>query len=173
MARHKEKDDEAGGEGLGRLQTRKRLWRDSTGAVVTKRRPEHEKRSVSSSPASKRLKIRDHSFDSMNGFTSQRDVPKPPVPSRGEHPSNRLDEARPSEVTRELPQANESWPAYSEASTMPEDDDVAVESFEFLCNASWGSQLQERGSVDVFCNGFPALDIGPSNHVVFSLCKSY
>jgi hypothetical protein len=44
MARHKEKDDEAGGEGLGKLLTRKRLWRDSNGVIIADRRPEHEKK---------------------------------------------------------------------------------------------------------------------------------
>jgi hypothetical protein len=39
MARHKEKDDEAGGEGLGVLATRKRLWRDTDGNIVNARRP--------------------------------------------------------------------------------------------------------------------------------------
>ena len=39
MARHKEKDDEAGGEGLGILATRKRLWRDADGNIVNARRP--------------------------------------------------------------------------------------------------------------------------------------
>lgn len=38
MSRHREKDAEAGGEGMGKLQTRKRLWRDSNGTVVAKRR---------------------------------------------------------------------------------------------------------------------------------------
>ena len=39
MARHKEKDDEAGGEGLGVLATRKRLWKDVDGNIVNARRP--------------------------------------------------------------------------------------------------------------------------------------
>jgi hypothetical protein len=39
MIRHKEKDDEAGGEGLGHLATRKRLWRDADGRIVNGRRP--------------------------------------------------------------------------------------------------------------------------------------
>jgi hypothetical protein len=42
MIRHKEKDDEAGGEGLGHLATRKRLWRDASGNIVNARRPYRE-----------------------------------------------------------------------------------------------------------------------------------
>ena len=41
MARHKERDNEAGGEGLGVLATRKRLWRDATGNIVNARRPSY------------------------------------------------------------------------------------------------------------------------------------
>lgn len=160
VARHKEKDEEAGGEGLGRLQTRKRLWRDSTGAVVTKRRPEHEKKNVSSTPASKRRKIRDYSFESMNGFSGQKDAPMSPTPSTGEHISNRLDVARSSEVARESPPGDELWPTFSEDATLLEDDGVTVESFEFLCNASWGSQSQGSTSPDFFHNGFFAPDTG-------------
>ncbi|TID12927.1 hypothetical protein E2P81_ATG09895 [Venturia nashicola] len=37
LVRHQEKDEEAGGEGLGDLQTRKKLWRDADGRIVTKR----------------------------------------------------------------------------------------------------------------------------------------
>ncbi|QDS71925.1 hypothetical protein FKW77_000609 [Venturia effusa] len=37
LVRHQEKDVEAGGEGLGDLQTRKKLWRDADGRIVTKR----------------------------------------------------------------------------------------------------------------------------------------
>ena len=160
VARHKEKDEEAGGEGLGRLQTRKRLWRDSTGAVVTNRRPEHEKKNVPSTPASKRLKTRDHSFESTNGFSGQKDALMSPPPSTGEHISNRLDAAQSSELARESPRGDELWPAFSEDATLLEDDGAAVESFEFLCNASWGSQSQESASTDVFHNGFFAPDTG-------------
>jgi hypothetical protein len=41
MARHKEKDDEAGGDGLGILATRKRLWRDAEGNIINARRPSY------------------------------------------------------------------------------------------------------------------------------------
>jgi len=37
MLRHQQKDEEAGGEGLGVVCTRKRLWRDPDGNIVTKR----------------------------------------------------------------------------------------------------------------------------------------
>ena len=37
MLRHQQKDKEAGGEGLGVVETRKRLWRDADGNIVSKR----------------------------------------------------------------------------------------------------------------------------------------
>ena len=37
MLRHQQKDEEAGGEGLGVVSTRKRLWKDHFGNIVTKR----------------------------------------------------------------------------------------------------------------------------------------
>jgi len=68
MARHKEKDDEAGGEGLGVLATRKRLWRDANGNIVNARRPSYtqegtkrrqtnrvEKRSTRANPTERKI----------------------------------------------------------------------------------------------------------------------
>lgn len=37
MQRHRQKDEEAGGEGAGVLNTRKRMWKDHDGNIVTKR----------------------------------------------------------------------------------------------------------------------------------------
>ncbi|KAF3046349.1 hypothetical protein E8E12_003636 [Didymella heteroderae] len=37
MARHKQKDEEAGAEGCGILNTRKRMWKDEEGKIVTKK----------------------------------------------------------------------------------------------------------------------------------------
>ena len=37
LIRHKQKDEEAGGVGLGVVETRKRLWRDADGNIVHKR----------------------------------------------------------------------------------------------------------------------------------------
>ncbi|KAE9375624.1 hypothetical protein N431DRAFT_333931 [Stipitochalara longipes BDJ] len=172
MARHKEKDEEAGGEGLGRLQTRKRLWRDSTGAVVTKRRPEHEKRSLSSTPASKRLKVRDDSFEST-GFSNRKDTPISPPPSTGEHISHRPNAARLLELAGEAPRTDDLWPAFSEDAILPEDDGTAVESLEFLCNASWGSQSQESTSSDILYHDFFAPDTASSFNNPFTTLSYY
>lgn len=39
MKRHQQKDDEAGGPGLGYLATRKKLWKDADGNIVNTKRP--------------------------------------------------------------------------------------------------------------------------------------
>ncbi|KAJ8060839.1 hypothetical protein OCU04_009923 [Sclerotinia nivalis] len=61
MNRHKEKDDEAGGEGLGVLATRKRLWRDADGNIVATRRPsyvqEGTKRRQTTTRADRKMKV--------------------------------------------------------------------------------------------------------------------
>lgn len=49
MLRHQQKDEEAGGEGLGVVCTRKRLWRDADGNIVTKRPRSTQRSSTSSS----------------------------------------------------------------------------------------------------------------------------
>ncbi|KAI0022482.1 fungal-specific transcription factor domain-containing protein [Xylariomycetidae sp. FL0641] len=37
MTRHKQRDEEAGGEGIGKLNTRKRMWKDLDGRIVQKK----------------------------------------------------------------------------------------------------------------------------------------
>lgn len=59
MARHKEKDDEAGGDGLGVLATRKRLWRDASGKIVNTRRPSCTQEGRSSCRVEKSTKATD------------------------------------------------------------------------------------------------------------------
>jgi hypothetical protein len=160
VVRHKEKDAEAGGEGLGKLQTRKKLWRDSTGAVVSKRRPEHEKKSRSSAPPSKRLKAQDPFLEPMNGLPNQKHVPISPLGSVHRHLSNRSGETGLAEIVPESSQSDEMWPAFSEDAALLGDEGAGVESYEFLCNASWGSKSQESTSPDILYNDFFAPDTG-------------
>ncbi|KKY26044.1 putative transcription factor [Diplodia seriata] len=51
MQRHRQKDEEAGAEGAGVLNTRKRMWKDQEGNIVTKR-PNLGKNSQPTSPSS-------------------------------------------------------------------------------------------------------------------------
>jgi hypothetical protein len=69
MARHKEKDDEAGGVGLGVLATRKRLWRDADGNIVNARRPSYTQE------GSKRRQITRADRKSSRATIKEEDVP--------------------------------------------------------------------------------------------------
>jgi hypothetical protein len=70
MLRHQQKDEEAGGEGLGVVCTRKRLWRDADGNIVTKR-PRSMQRSDASNTSSEDM--------SLNEQENQPQVYEPPV----------------------------------------------------------------------------------------------
>lgn len=74
MARHREKDEEAGGEGLGVLATRKRLWRDGEGNIVNARRPSYTQEGT------KRRQLSHSSRkDSTSSFTSSDEDYKVPA----------------------------------------------------------------------------------------------
>lgn len=156
MARHKEKDLEAGGEGLGKLLTRKRLWKDSTGAIVSKRRPEHEK--GRKRPAAESELSPSHQSQNRNALketafllapTPQKDAPI--SPSRSLEPiSNGSDVGEPfvggampmasveSAQMAMPPSMDDQWPMPNSMDEMPFED-AGFDSYEFLCNASWGA----------------------------------
>lgn len=130
MIRHKEKDDEAGGEGLGHLATRKRLWRDANGVIVNARRPNRsegiKKRQMTSNSSSART-----SQDRKDSTSSQISAsPSPPtsLPStEGQMNADQFDNAI----------FQDTWPPVDPANSSHAD---AVDPFDFLCNASWGNQ---------------------------------
>lgn len=151
LARHKEKDEAAGGEGLGKLLTRKRLWRDSTGQIVAKRRPEHEKRnriSVSSSQSgwtsNDHADVGDshHSPDLNNSASSQTGpLLSPPRSHSVSESVSGIENPESAHVT----ESNDQWPIPMDDATptLPLQD---VDSYDFLCNASWGSQTLQNAS---------------------------
>jgi hypothetical protein len=71
LLRHQQKDEEAGGEGLGVVCTRKRLWRDADGNIVTKRPRSTQHSNVSTTS------FEDHT--SHNGQDSRLQAHEPPV----------------------------------------------------------------------------------------------
>lgn len=75
MLRHQQKDEEAGGEGLGVVCTRKRLWRDADGNIVTKR-PRSMQRSNASSTS-----FEDHTSDHQDSGPPVYEPPVSPPPS--------------------------------------------------------------------------------------------
>ena len=79
MLRHQQKDEEAGGEGLGVVCTRKRLWRDADGNIVTKR-PRSTQRSGTSS-ASGRGSLEQMGLEDSNRQSQAYEQPLSPPPS--------------------------------------------------------------------------------------------
>jgi len=75
MLRHQQKDEEAGGEGLGVVCTRKRLWRDADGNIVTKR-----PRSTQNFDASN-VSFEDLPLDNQDGRPQVYEPPVSPPPS--------------------------------------------------------------------------------------------
>ena len=95
----------------------------------------------------------------MDAFPNQiqKDMPMSPPGSTNE---NRSEAAGSSEMALEPPQADDLWRPLSEDAAMPGNDDPGLESYEFLCNASWGSQSQESSNPDFLYNDFFAPDTG-------------
>jgi hypothetical protein len=170
MIRHKEKDDEAGGEGLGRLQTRKRLWRDSSGAVVAKRRPEHEKKRSNSSSSSKTAQSHMRATESSvgNGSSYQGNEPLSPPKSLQDHRPVEDDIMDHSQIPHTAAANDDMWP-------MPSSVDEAslssqaqpIESFDFLNNASWGSHPSESNNTDLLYSDLFAPDTGNFSMALF------
>lgn len=80
MARHRQKDEEAGAEGCGILNTRKRMWKDTDGNIVTKKPtlPNHIQQHRSEDP-----------LQSLSDFIpfQDHDEPAPISPPISHHPS--------------------------------------------------------------------------------------
>lgn len=129
MARHKEKDDEAGGEGLGVLATRKRLWRDADGNIVNTRRPYQQE-------GAKRRQLN----SSTKAAEGQKQV-QPTSPTTVDHAA--LANAAPPSPPTSIPSTasgalpQDSWPLEP---SLPSHHDDCADQFDFLCNASWGTQ---------------------------------
>jgi hypothetical protein len=129
MLRHKQKDDEAGGEGLGHLATRKRLWRDTDGNIVNGRRPYRQeglRRQVSSGEESGETNAVLHN-NSLN--TRDTASPSPPnfVPNAG---------ARIMEQYEGHGLPPDTWGVEVD----PLQNTLLYDSYDFLCNADWGNQ---------------------------------
>ena len=129
MVRHREKDDAAGGEGLGVVETRKRMWRDANGNITTKRPklPEYPSQEKGFTAG----------YSSLNGFDNSYDlqeVIEPLSPPRSLFSSGSAGQSQ-----QELSVAtfsNEPWAT----EPLPAFMDTAPEACDFLENSSWGSQ---------------------------------
>lgn len=130
MARHKEKDDEAGGEGLGVLATRKRLWRDAEGNIVNTRRPHRQ-------VGAKRRQMAAN--EKAKNEAAEVNAVAPPSPPTS-IPSTTSNTQGPEPVLAEPEPSRSEWPPL-EVDPMLSGGEHS-DSLDFLCNASWGSQPQ-------------------------------
>ena len=142
MLRHKEKDEEAGGEGLGKLLTRKRLWRDANGVIIADRRPEHEKKR-------KRLSTTSQDTSSPTRQPAPIDTNSPPARDARALLSPPTSNPTRSEVNGISGNAvsvstDDQWPVPMDDTILPLEETV-MDSFDFLCNASWGTQPLQSG----------------------------
>lgn len=171
MLRHKEKDDEAGGPGLGTLQTRKRLWRDENGTVHQKRRPEHEKKRTNSSSTPRKAHSRVVNPIDDNINPELRNEPLPALKSVQDLPQRGHHEMNFSPLPRIVGPMDDTWPvpsAVDEASQGP-----ITESFGFLCNASWGAQPAETNNAHILYNDVFAPDTASSFNMPFTTINYY
>jgi len=152
MARHKEKDDEAGGEGLGFLATRKRLWRDSDGNIVNCRRPysqEHQikRRQLGGSPeaAVRRRSSVGNKIEEQEPNAAPLSPPisipsTASVSGAGTYSHDHIHDGIGGSggILENGPMLQETWnvdPMLSATST-------AVDDFDFLCNSGWANQAR-------------------------------
>jgi len=129
MVRHKEKDDAAGGEGLGVVETRKRMWRDANGNITTKRPkiPEY--------PAQeKRLSNGYMEPDDFGNRYEIQEVVEPLSPPRSLFSSG--SGGRTQQDLSVASFSNELWTTEN----LPDFLDTSPGTCDFLENSSWGSQ---------------------------------
>lgn len=126
MARHKEKDDEAGGEGLGHLATRKRLWRDADGNIIQGRRPIQQDSVVKKRQSSSASQIQAVVQPQKRRRTVAATPPSPSL-SNSSSTASSAGESIAGDVFRS-PSAVEH--AFAEVSDEPEQ-------FDFLGNSNW------------------------------------
>lgn len=90
MARHKEKDDEAGGEGLGILATRKRLWRDADGNIVNARRPSYTQEGAKRRQLGRPERKSSNASDACTSSQSSTSPPQIPMSRTGSSASSTI-----------------------------------------------------------------------------------
>jgi hypothetical protein len=161
MQRHKEKDDEAGGEGLGKLLTRKRLWRDSNGAIIADRRPEHEKKRKRPSMTSQDTSSPRQPRPVESSTPPVNDARAPLSPPTSDPTGS---EANGNSGNAVSISADDQWPIPMDDAILPLEDTV-MDSFDFLCNASWGNEpLQDSQDGDLPYNDMFMPDTGQLLH---------
>lgn len=127
MLRHRQKDEEAGGDGLGVVESRKRLWRDDNGNIVSKRPTREKSNRLSTTTNSDEDKQIDASLDNDQNML----YIEPLTPPRSLLSAESFDQ-----FSHQLPD-------------LPSDQDFmeptsGLDMFDFLANSSWGSQASRN-----------------------------
>jgi hypothetical protein len=160
MLRHQQKDEEAGGEGLGVVCTRKRLWRDADGNIVTKR-PRSTQRSNASSTSFEDLAPRNED--------SEPQVYEPPVsppPSLSSAEPRMQDEFSCFVASEDL-QTEFGFPPLMDAGN---------ETIDFFVESPWNSQALESlpaASNNVDFNELFQPDTASSFNMPFTTMNNY
>lgn len=129
MARHRQKDLEAGGDGLGVIESRKRLWRDGDGNIVSKRPSQDQDQDQAQAPTPKKqavaafTKSQQHAMESYNTQMSLRADPLSP-------PKSMLSSESLDQTTHPLPELLDQNFL---------DPIAGSDMFDFLANSSWGT----------------------------------
>ncbi|KAI1628946.1 fungal-specific transcription factor domain-containing protein [Exophiala viscosa] len=167
MARHRQKDEEAGGEGLGVIESRKKLWRDPDGNIVNKRPAQSE---CSDSPTKKQA------TESVASSTSSQ--PMLVEAFNGQAPLH----AEPLSPPRSM-LSSESFEHFShQLPELPDDHDFISSAtghdntmFDFLANSSWGSNsttaLNVSGEMPI--DDMFAADTASSFNMPFTTMNNY
>lgn len=147
MARHKEKDDEAGGEGLGHLATRKRLWRDADGKVIQGRRP-YQQDKLKERQCSSASETQSVSSSNKRRRTIEAAPPSPPHSVQSV--SGRVPcEPRADKIFQDPFVLDRAIPGTSDNS----------DQFNFLNNADWGTNAFDPSFVNTDSASLPYDDI--------------
>jgi hypothetical protein len=142
MARHRQRDQEAGGEGFGVVETRKKLWKDADGNIVRKRPAQGE---ACKEQAKKPTTGPHHPCQAvlLDSYNPQALHAEPPSP-----PKSMLSVDSFEQFSHQLPE-------------LPEDEEfteatAGLNMFDFLANSSWGSSSSTSLTI---ADGFPCDDI--------------
>lgn len=168
--RHKQKDEEAGGEGLGIVETRKRLWRDMDGNIVSKRP------SFSNRLANPRLPgaLSDDQSEGVDGH-DQVDNQTCTQNERAHQEKNPM--ARPEQFPHQLQSEPDSQMfEYTTSTSIPEQ---SSDMLDFLANSTWGQKTSHinqasgsRGNNRIWDEAF-APDTAASFNAPYTTMSNY
>lgn len=134
MMRHKQRDEEAGGEGLGVIETRKRMWRDIDGNIVSQRPSLPNQAQRTSAQVSQE--------QSPSNRSSQ---PAPEVQAPPSQPGNEVlpESSEQSAQYRIEVLPGEEWQQSNFIPPTRQGDQAGADMFDFLANSTWGQNQSQ------------------------------